>query len=777
MENINKILETLTLSASDTREDTLKSIAVSSLLNTSNPIAYDELLGRIEIDFGIQLYELEFKQILGILTDESKIQYKDDKYSLPDSYRAELRTLEYRLRSKDTTRFTNFREFLESKYNKIDVDDLRLLWQLFREYIYECFYVYGVKANQLINPKYQSESENIFTNSDILQMLFVKMARPELNDILRFSVDNFQTYATEEDIDFLDDLGQKTLAFASLGLDPELARDSFENNLVEWTLFLDTNFLFSILDLHSNVEDDACKELLKLIAQNQEYIKIELKYTELTTVELRNKKADFAILDRNLSRNAISALLKSDDIDEFTRKFYSKLYGDPEKTLHPSEIIDLANVTLPKDHIELYRTKPMVDALGEDFLNARIQDYQRFINDLNSYRSEWLKTHSGRPFRELYRSDPQMIHDITLREVILYRRVSVRAKEIKTMNDARYFGVTLDELLLKYDNYELRKSQDGRYPTFFRPSYLLNKLVKVLPVKTKDYKKAFIKAVSSRGFNKDIRKSHDIVRIVSYLKSLGIDNEDVILNLINEQVFLEKFKEESRQDQFNVNAFFESELNALFERTNHELGEAKSKLEKVNSENDRNSSENKKLSALIGNLTDQVSVYQGELGKLHEQIKNIRTESHVEGISSYQTKMDFEGAQKDLRIQTLEGTVTTLKQEARIQEEKAIQAKKFIFVKKKRHRWRIWAWVLCLCCSLGSLIFIFKILRDNAWSLTATINAIKQDVLVSAIIAVCLGGLNYLFGKLLYDRYCNHSNIKAFEDRMSAKFFENLTDT
>lgn len=768
MQNINKILETLSLAASDNREDTLKSIVTASLAKKDSPLNYENLLQEIESEFGLQLYEIELKQSIGNLIDEGRIILLNNEYSLSDDYKTSLKTLEFSLRSKDTIRYNSFKNFIEQKYSDLSKDDLKSVWQLFREYFYECFYYYGVKANQFLNPKYDVNTENVFTNSDILLELFNKCERPEVKEILRYAVDNFSNYATKEDIDFLDELGQKTLAFTSLGLDPELAKNSFDIKLIDWTLFLDTNFLYSVLDLHSNVEDDSCKELLKLIQSNPDYIKIDFKYTELTMAELRSRKNDFNFLDKSLSATAISALLKSDDLDDISRKFYTNLYHNRESTLHPSEVIDLSNLTLPQLNIGLYRTGPIVDKLEDGYMSVRVQEYHRYINDLNLTRAQFSKDPGTKPFKEIYRSDLNVQHDITLREIIRFRRHSIQKKEKKstTLNEAKYFGITLDELLLKYDSYETKKSSPPEYPVFFRPSYLLNKLIKVLPVKTQDYKKAFIKAVSARGFNKDIRKSKDIIRIVAYLKNQGIDNEEVILNLISEQVFLEKFKEESGKDDFDMGAFIESELNVLFKKTNEDLKNAKETLELATKGKEEEQNLNSKLSYKVDELTNRLNLYVTEANKFKKRLNSYEKNEIKERRNlSTQAFMDFVTKDKDEQIEELKEKLN--KSETELLSISEIQLRQQI--QKATSVWRRSAWIAFSIVFLLSLVFYVYILYINGWDIKAAIAYLKEDSILGLVSAFIILTVNLICTKLLYDKYHNHSNIKAFEERTKIK--------
>src|SRR5690606_15579568 len=139
---------------------------------------------------------------------------------------------------------------------------------------------------------------------------------------------------------------QKTICFSSLGIDPGKSIEEINKSIVNWTLYLDTNVLYSLLNLHSHPENDACVALIELINQNKELLNITLRYSELTKKELLRRKDDFKVLDENLTNSAIRAILKTDELDDFTRKYYQNLLDDRKSTLHPSKVIELSPATL-----------------------------------------------------------------------------------------------------------------------------------------------------------------------------------------------------------------------------------------------------------------------------------------------------------------------------------------------------------------------------------------------------------------------------------------------
>lgn len=775
MKNINKILSTLSLSASDTREDTIRSIIKTTLLEsrTSCPIA--ELKENIIINYDIQLYDSEFNFIINKLIENNEITGANSQYSLTQQERQNLLDTEGQLKSNELIRYQNFKNFIEEKSNhKIAGDDIKLLWTTFKNYLYNCFYQYGIKAIEFLHPKYTKKENEIIHNGEGLQEAFRALKKPDLIEIFKLVVENYSDYATKEDLDFIDELGQKTLSFASLGLSPEQAKEDLVKELIDWVLYLDTNFLFSVLGLHSNSENEACKELLKLVMLNKDIIKIKFRYSELTLKELRHKKSDFKNLDGALTDSAIRALLKS-DIDEFSRKYYTDLLANREDTMHPSQIIDLAEITLPKLNVEISRNHKQIEALGEDFINARISDYQNYIDNLNVYRSEYFKGKNIGQYKEHYRSDPQKRHDIVLREMILNSRKLFKKDEVQTFNEVKYFGVTLDGLLVKYDNFLINKNESTVYPTFFKPSFLLNKLVRLLPIKTPDYKKAFIKAVSSKGFHRESQRSDDILKIVSYLRKAGIDNENVLLNLISEKLFLEKFYNESIKEGFDEQKFFESELNKILAEREKEISESRIHLEKL-SEYSQIQQEEKQEA--VGKQKEQ----EEQLILLTRAVKDLKTK--VKKIEKAPAtilnapQINFEAAEKQQEIDALTAKVKEEKERNNKLENEIRETKRNKYFKREKFKWRCKTFLyilICLIFPIGVLIYCGYISGWEMDSVGEMIQTNKQNFIFTSVIWLFSVVLSSFFIKRFSDQF-NQSAINAFISNLEKNLPDELKE-
>jgi hypothetical protein len=711
MKNVNKILTTLSLSASDTREDTIKSIIKTTLLESKDPINLKTLKENIDIIYDIELYDVEFNAILKKLNEAEEIHIEKELYSLLQDEKRKLIEIAAKLKSGEVIRFQNFKSFIDGESTiKFGDEEIKLLWNTLKDYLYGCFYQYGVKAIEYLHPQYAKPDSVNLNHGEVFNDAVKKLGKKELTNVFKISVDKFPDYATKEDLDFIDEIGQKTLAFASLGLSPEQAKEDLDSELIDWTLYLDTNFLFSVLDLHSNVENEACKELLKLVILNKDIIKIKFRYSELTLKELRHKKTDFASLDESLTNSAIRAILKSDELDDFARKYYCELLKNRDETIHPTKIIDLAEITLPKEGIEISRNQKQTESLNQEYIDIRIVEYQRYINEINEVRSDFSKKNHTN-FRQYYRSDSQITHDIVLREIILSSRRLFKKDEIKTFNEVKYFGLTIDDLLIKFDGRQNISSGIYKYPTFFKPSYLLNKLVKLLPIKTPNYKKAFIKAVSSIGFYKEPQKSNDIIKVASYLKKYGIDNENVLLNLISEKLFMEKFHQESSNPDFNSEVFFESELNKILALKEKEVTDSKIQLTKLVEISQYEKEEKEKLKIQKENKEKEIILFNTAVKQLQGQVKKLQEKATVNVI---EPKINFDVADMQAKLNIVQSQLESEKRRNSLLENEKRTSLRNKFIKRKVFFWRLKSFIWILLLPL-SFLLLYCFLKDSQY--------------------------------------------------------------
>ena len=761
-----KLFNTLSLAASDTREETLKTIIINALYENEKEISKEELLESIDILFDLDPYLPEFDTILQQLKDMLIVSENAGKLTLSSETKNKIKEQYQHYSLSEIQRYRNFCQFIKSKFTEISDQHLRQLWDAYLEYLINCFYYYGEKALLVLNPDVNQNSDDSIVNIDLLRNIYLKLNDEFLVSVLKFAIDNYADSLTSEDLDYLDGLAQKTLAFTSLGYDPKSINSIAELNLIDWIIYLDTNVLFSLLDLHVHPENEACKNLIKLIKENKNNLKIEFRVSELTIKELNGKKSDFDDLDINLTTPAIKALLRSNRLDEFSRKFYESLLNHRDETIDPKEIIDLAPVTLERGYsIKISRNRKQVDALGESYVESKIQDYLRFVQEKNDFRQSFADQHKIK-LRELYKTDNQARHDVILREFIIDARFSKMRERPKAFTDLKYFAISLDDVLIAYDkNCARTKDSEFPFPVFFKPSFLLNKLIRLLPIKiTSDYKKAFFKALSSRGFNKDIRQSRDIQRIVNYLKAHGIDNENVILNLLSEDLFLEKFHE-LQNNPNELDKFFENELNKQLDTIQAQLNETKNRISTLESSYQSKESQVSVLTDELGEKETSLKMLNTALSQFTKKIEILEKKGKEE---TNQLTIGFDASSSQDKITSLE-----------LQLKKEYQEKRDNYLKGRLAKWRLNTWLILIFSFLIITIGFLILIGSNNWDINTTFMEIISTPenkgyyqFLKILGAVCFIVFEYFVIKNLYSKYCDFQNINAF--KQGIKFPDDL---
>lgn len=763
-----KVLTALSIASSDTREDTLSSVIIRTIYVERN-VSIKELPKKIKEQFDFDPYEEELKPLVEKLKEQGQLNIVSDILTLTEEQKLKVQNLEITLTDEDQDRFINFKSFITDVLESdISIKQIKLLWSIFLEYLYDSFYEYGYEAIKTLHPYMDNGKNDNGSYEDVLQkaILNVKLKDKSLIEIFKKVVERFPDFASEKDLDFLNDLAQKTLSFTSLGLKPELANDTINHNIIDWILYLDTNVLYSILGIHSHPENQACHALFNLIRTNNKYIKIKLRYTEQTYQELGSKKADFKLLDDKMTDSSIKALLKSQRLDDFSVKFYEDLLNNRESTIHPSKVIELSQRTLKEELIEIGRTGKRLEKIGDNYIETRIADYYKFVNEKNTVREEFCKAKKIK-FNEIYRSEKQIRHDVSLREIVLDSR-NVKDGEELTLNNVKYFALTLDGILISYDKANVKDYNNERsFPVFFKPSFLLNKLVKVLPIKTVDYKKAFIKAITTKGFYKNTRKSEDILKIVNYLKSKGIDDEKVIYNLISEDIFLEKYRENSSSKDFKESEFIESELNREFKKKQKELSNTIKELELTKGDSNTLKHENELLGIKKNELDSELGQYKIALARVASRVKNLENKGNE---VNKQFDINFEAAEQKVKVKEALAEIKeqslinaqlskTLKHdiEERIEEYKNKQLRKW-----QNNIWWNLFWVIPLI-----LVGLLLVIPNDLFHISTIDNEGNEDNTIGYVVGIFAFLLNLFFFNLIHvrffseqDKVAKFSNIK-----------------
>jgi hypothetical protein len=159
------------------------------------------------------------------------------------------------------------------------------LWAALRQYLAMAFLRHGAETAQLLDPSY-SAADPVGTSlsryrADVIKELCIDI-HPELADQ---ALRHFFRTSTSARTKYMAQLLDGTFTVFALGVDDLTAR-YFRSELSPLKLFLDTNFIFGILDINDNPLKEVSRDLVDVIRRHQ--FPYKLYYHDETLREIRD---------------------------------------------------------------------------------------------------------------------------------------------------------------------------------------------------------------------------------------------------------------------------------------------------------------------------------------------------------------------------------------------------------------------------------------------------------------------------------------------------------
>jgi hypothetical protein len=239
-------------------------------------------------------------------------------------------------------------------------------------------------------------------------------------------------------------------------------------------IFVDTNFLFSFLDLHENPSNEAAKSLVKLTKQLEGRALCKFYVSAETLDEFKrvvSAQRDFLqglVLPANLAQAALEM-----DLSAIAQRFveFSKGAGQPisaEAYFRPylSDLIP----TLRSKQVEFFNESMKPYSMRQDIIDDILQQ-QKF---------------EKRRYGDNGKSYEQLRHDVVLWHFVTERR-PIR---VESPVDATFWIVTVDYHFLGFDLYK-RSDQQASIPVCLHPTSLIQLLQFWLP-RTRELEEAIL---------------------------------------------------------------------------------------------------------------------------------------------------------------------------------------------------------------------------------------------------------------------------------------------
>jgi hypothetical protein len=499
--------------------------------------SFPKLEKAVESWFGVKVPTLALRESLDELVDGGIVTQVPEGFLL----KAEVRTaLEARVKNA---------EELEERVKKSWLDLVGVahpeltrekMWVTLRDYLSKAFRRHGMQAAALLDPSiengHSTEALSVAMNDAIKESIEDKHRANARQAITSF----LANAASDPDrTQYIIQLADGAFNFYTLGVAPDLAA-RLRSKLSPLTLFLDTNFLFGILNLHHNSHTEVSLELLRAVDNHK--IPFKLRYHEATLQEMKHTIALYAgiLRARSWSRALSRAVTKAGNLSGIEAKYHEKNAEGPadvNEFLRPFEHFD---VLLKDKGIEIYRTS-----------DKRLQERTDLYHDYQ----EWLTKHNrgDKPYETVQ-------HDATVLDA-----ARVLRSNAKSTLEAGALMVTCDYNLYRYD-WETAREFDG-LSCVLLPNILWQILRPFIPY-DKDFDKAFaetfalpeFRAIGSGG-------SKACSKMLGILASYKDVPEETAMKLLSNDMLLNKLKRVKDSEEFKelVEAAFVQQNQILLE--------------------------------------------------------------------------------------------------------------------------------------------------------------------------------------------------------------------
>lgn len=495
--------------------------------------------------FGLRMPEYQVQVSIDRLVADDRLQQSVDSIlTLPNTDRMKLKGRIDEAKALEERVKNDWLESISRRFPSLSPDQA---WQGLQGYLSRTFRSHGLQTAALLDnsldiaPAY---SESLFSllNESLREVFSPELLAPARDAILSFFVD---LESHSEQVAYIGQLEDGVFNYFSLMVDPEIAV-RFQKKLNQLTLFLDTNFLFDILDIHEKSSYvEISHELLDIINKNK--FPFRLRYHQAT---LREMRATIAYLGSELraqertqtySRTAsYSPLANKSDAQYSRRNGATPIDADSflKRYQHIDVLLKNKNIVVHRSQFERRRERAEL-----------LEKYQQFLASRGRIK----------PFET-------MDHDIAVLDSVHQLR-----SKAKSSLEAGALFITCDYLLYMFD-WQTSQQQD-RAACAVLPNNFLQVLLPFVPSDA-DFNRSFEETFVIPEFRVIESKSSEArSKMLSYLAAYESLPEEIATQLLSNDLLLEPLHPMENEE-------FHKYLESALQGQNVTLLEEKAALEK-----------------------------------------------------------------------------------------------------------------------------------------------------------------------------------------------------
>lgn len=437
-------------------------------------------------------------------------------------------------------------EQLEVSQPGLPVEDA---WKVLRAYLQRAFRRHGIQAAALLDPNVDTPAEHEASLTAILHNAIDEhgFLDAEMRERAEAAVSEFMAaLGTDPDrVKYITQLADAAFNFYTLEVPADLS-EHLRQHLHELTLFLDTNFLFGILDLHYNTQVQVSHDLLRAIREHK--LPFKLRFHEQTQKEMSSTISHYGSIlrSRAWTQSLSRAASTSRNVSGIEQKFHERNAAgqiDVDEFLRPYEHSD--SLLAEKD-IKMFRPH----AERHEAQNDLFHEYKVFLEK---------NGRGDKPYETV-------MHDAK----VLEETKNLRTNAASSL-EAGALLISCDYFLYRFDWEASRK--DGKRACVLLPNMFWQILRPFVPA-DQNFEKAFaetfalpeFRAIGSGGS----RACSKMLQILATYKEVP---EQTAMKMLANDLLLDRLRSE------HDDAKFEEQVEQAFVEENRNLLEEKAALE------------------------------------------------------------------------------------------------------------------------------------------------------------------------------------------------------
>lgn len=443
-------------------------LVVAAIWLANEPLSAHQIAQDLDNQFRLKLSGQRLMATLTALEKQNLlVKLAEDVYRIPDAKRKEFES-EVEASERAEHKAKDF--FVRLLQDQKVATDTTTAWKTFTDkFLAPLINEVGANAYRLVT------GQNTLDGMGLVDQFlsdFPPEQHPQLSEVAR----RFLNPKSEDARSYISRLLHARLCVEASGLPEDVVsklKDS-AGKPIRFRIFVDTNFLFSLMDLHENPSNETAKELQDLIAHLKANLKIELYVTPKTIAEARSAllaaksqlsgipssaNFTFVALHAGLSGMAQKFLLERGRNGKFV---------SAEEWFRP--YLDNFVAIAKGKGIELYNENQEVLSTRQDVIDdiLHVMDFEKKMPEHRR------------------KSYDRVQHDMVLWHFVRGKRLPY----VESPIDARDWILTVDFRFIGFDQHKLRQEK-ARIPVCLHPTSLIQLLQFWVP-RTKEFEEAML---------------------------------------------------------------------------------------------------------------------------------------------------------------------------------------------------------------------------------------------------------------------------------------------